>query len=276
MKTSFILLWILFGFNSIEASGIDCAEAHSPATYALSHAKKSLKADNFDHQKYYAERALEAFEKTKALIENCGCQEALNAITQGSENLKKAAEPNDWDKGRFYVKKAYADAQNLISSLEMCTSGKKQTTFPDDEYVSDNGSDDVERLNEKKILDQQKRLKEQQQKLLEEQRKLDLELEEQRKLAEQREIARQKELQQQIRLKVKAEQALQNFEKSITELTEILGCEEAYSIIQDSYLRAEKALESESLKGTKRYYTEKAKEIARQALNGLEGCAYQN
>jgi len=273
MKTTFILLWILLGFNSNEVTNNDCSEANSPATYALSHAKKSLNADNFDHQKYYAERALEAFEKTKALIQNCGCEEANDVIIQGSENLKKASEPNDWDKGRFYVKKAYADAQNLIGALDLCASGRKSPVYSNDDYIADSSINDAEKINEQKILEQQKRLKEQQQQLIEEQKKLDRELKEQRKLAEQRDLARQKELQQQIKLKVKAEQALLNFEKSITELTEVLGCKEAYNIINDSYLRAEKTLESESLNGTKRYYAEKARDIARQALNGLQNCA---
>ncbi|NER15460.1 hypothetical protein GWK08_18545 [Leptobacterium flavescens] len=279
MKTTFTFLWILLGFYSIQAAEDDCrdcAEAHSSASYALFHTKKSLKADNFDHQKYYADRAIEAFEKTRGLIENCGCQDAINAVIDGTENLKKASDPEDWDKGRFYAKKAYADAQNLIGFLEMCTSGKRQTVFDDSEYISDSGTDDASKANEQKILDQQKRLQQQQQQLLEEQKKLEQELEAQRKLNEQRELERQKELQQQIKLKVKAEQALQNFEKSITELSEVLGCKEAYDIIFESYIRAEKALESESLQGTKRYYTEKARLIAKQAMNGLESCAFKN
>jgi len=276
MKATSILLWILLGFNSIYATANDCSEAHSSASYALIHTKKSLKADNFDHQKYYAERALEAFQKTKALIESCGCQEALNALTEGSENLQKAINPDDWDKGRFYSKKAYTEAQNLMGSLDVCTSGESRVSYSDEGYLSSENTNEAQKVNEQKILDQQALLKQKQQQLIEEQRKLNQELEEQRKRSEQLEIARQKELQQQIRLKVKAEQALQNFEKSIAELTEVLGCEEVYTIIHDTYVRAEKALEAESLTGTKRYYAEKARNIAKEALNGLQNCTQKN
>lgn len=275
MKTTFTFLWIFLGFFSLQANQTDCSEAHSPASYALFHTKKALKADNFDHQKYYAERALEAFEKTKALIESCGCDGALNATLDGLENLQKAVNPDDWDKGRFYTKKASADAQNLLGSLEVCTSGERQPSYSNTGLLSA-GDDSTSKVIQQEILDKQEQLKRQQEQLIEEQKKLDLELEAQRQLADKRELERQKELQQQIKLKVKAEQALQNFEKSITELTQVLSCKEAYGIVYESYLRAEKSLESESLQGTKRFYTQKAQAIAKQALDGLQNCASQN
>ncbi len=278
MKKIFTFLWIMLSIYNVKATPeTDCSQAHSPATYALFHTKKALKADNFDHQKYYAERALEAFQKTKALIESCGCQEALTAIFEGSDNLQRAINPEDWDKGRFYTKKAYADAQNMIGSLELCTSGERQTILSDDdtELLNANEGNTSSKVIERELLDKQQKIKEQQQKLIEEQQKLDAELNAQRKIIEQKEVARQKELQQQIRLKAKAEQALQNFEKSITELSQILDCQDAYKIIYESYVRAEKSLELESLQGTKRFYTEKARAIAKQVLEGLEQCASQ-
>ena len=279
MKKLVFCLWILLGLSYVQAKELDCSEAHSPASYALFHTKKALKADNFDHQKYYAERALEAFEKTKSMIENCGCQNALVAIDTGSENLKKAIDPEDWDKGRFFTKKALADAENMIDFLELCTSGSGGTRYSsnnDNSYASASNAKNENVNAQKEIIDRQKQLQQQQQRLIEEQKKLDRELEEQRKIAEQREIARQRELQQQIKLKVKAEQALQNFEKSISELQDIMGCKEAYNAISASYLRTEKALESESLIGTRRFYTERARDIAKKALDNLESCARQS
>jgi len=271
MKTTVFFLGLFFVMSS-GYSQDSCLEAHSAASYAVFHTNKSLKADNFDHQRYYASRAIEAFEKTQAFVEKCGCTEARVNIDLGLENLRKAADPEDWDKGRYFTKKALAEAQNLIASLEMCNSGRKQTSFQTDGVLVSSIADDEMEQKEKKIQQERERLIARQRELEEEQKRLDMQLEQQRKLQEQREMERQRELQQQIKLKVKAEQALQNFEKSITELTEVLGCTEAYNIIFDNYTRAESALESESLTGTQRFYTEKAKAIARQALNGLEQC----
>ncbi|XLS28102.1 hypothetical protein ACJD0Z_12930 [Flavobacteriaceae bacterium M23B6Z8] len=271
MKTT-IFLWSLLICFSANAFQSDCDNAHSSASYAIFHTNKSLKADNFDHQRYYAERAIEALEKTQGFVENCGCEQAKINIDLGLESLKKGADPDDWDKGRYYTKKAYAEVQNLIGAIEVCNTGKVSDSYTDTAYLQGTNNTDETLAEEQKILEQQQKLEAEKRRLEEEQKRLDAELEAQRKLKEKMEIERQREMQQQIKLKVKAEQALQNFEKSITELSEILGCAEAYNIVYDNYLRAENALESESLTGTRRYYTEKAQAISRKALEALERC----
>ncbi len=271
MKQIVLTSWMLLIAISAYAISDDCANAHSKANYAISHTKKALKADNFDHQKYYAGRAIEAFEKTSAYIENCGCEDAKLAIFDGLANLKKAVEPDDWDKGRFYTKRAYANAEQLMAALDICSTGTSTNNYSSEILVNTNTSN-IEK--EKEILDAQQKLIERQQALLQEQKELEAKLNQQRQIAEQQEQVRLKELQQQIKLKVRAEQALDNFEKSILELTKILDCKDAYDITFESYQRAEKVLESESLTGTKKYYAERAKAIASKALNKLKDCAF--
>jgi hypothetical protein len=269
MKTTLFLWSFLIAFSA-KAFQNDCLNAHSSASYVVFHTNKSLKADNFDHQRYYAERAIEAMEKTQNYVENCGCEPAKVNIDLGLESLKKASTADDWDKGRYYTKKAYGEVQNLIASIEDCNSGKS-VGYNDTAYLQ--GVEDNETLaKEQQILEQQKKLEAEKRRLEEEQKRLEEELENQRKLKEKLEIERQRELQQQIKLKVKAEQALQNFEKAITELSKVLDCDDAYNIVYDNYLRAENTLESESLSGTRRYYTEQARAISKKALDALERC----
>lgn len=269
MKTTLFIWSFLIAFSA-KAFQNDCLNAHSSASYVIFHTNKSLKADNFDHQRYYAERAIEALEKTQKFVEECGCENARINIDLGLVSLKKGADPDDWDKGRYYTKKAYGEVQDLIVAIEKCNSS---STLNLDNTAYLKGIEDSETLaKEQKIMEQQKQLEAEKLRLEEEQKRLAAQLEEQRKLKEKLEIERQKELQQQIKLKVKAEQALQNFEKSITELSEVLGCEEAYNIIYDNYLRSEEALESESLTGTRRFYTIQAQAISKKALDALERC----
>ncbi len=102
----------------------NCTNAYSSASYALAHAKKAMSADNYDHQRYYAERALIAFEKTQVMTEECGCDTSAEYIYNGIGNLTKAVNPKDWEMGRYYTKKAVANAQDLLVALDLCTSGE--------------------------------------------------------------------------------------------------------------------------------------------------------
>lgn len=121
MKNNTLLLLLLCIASWAKA---DCTNAYASASYALSHAKQALSSNNFDHQRYYAERSLEAFEKTQSLTENCGCNASREPIWNGMVNLRKAIDPKDWEMGRFYTKKALTNAQELLTALDLCTSGQ--------------------------------------------------------------------------------------------------------------------------------------------------------
>src|SRR5690606_28358181 len=104
--TLFFLLFLIAKNTSAQ-----CNSAYSQATYALAHTKKSLNSNNFDHQKYYADRAVEALAKAKTLVESCGCTAATTPILDGLDNLQQAVDPTDWESGRFYAKHAYEHLQ---------------------------------------------------------------------------------------------------------------------------------------------------------------------
>lgn len=128
---------------SVQANS-NCTNAYSSAGYSLSHTKKALNADNFDHQQYYAGRALEAFEKTKDLVADCGCDSSLVPILKGIENLEKAIDPNDWELGRYYTKRALKNAYSLQESLDICTEKAATDKDTGEElqkiYIKDNSS----------------------------------------------------------------------------------------------------------------------------------------
>ena len=116
------LLCFLCLFTQISLATTKCADAYTSASYGLSHSKKALKAYNFEHQQYYAGRALEAMEKTRDLVGDCGCDAALDAIADSIENLEKATDPEDWDMGRYFSKRAVADTYAVLENLDVCSS----------------------------------------------------------------------------------------------------------------------------------------------------------
>lgn len=118
----FFILATLIGLIASPSSSTSCEDAYTSASYGLSHVKKAFKAHNFDHQKYYAGRALEALEKTESLMGECGCGGAIDAIEEGVENLEEAMDPADWKMGRYYSKKAMENTYSLLENLDLCSS----------------------------------------------------------------------------------------------------------------------------------------------------------
>ncbi|GLU45013.1 hypothetical protein [Allomuricauda sp. NBRC 101325] len=110
-------------FFAVNATYSQCDNFYSKVTYALSHSKKAMTATNFEHQMYYAERALTALEKSEPFMEECGCDKAKNKTIDTKETLVKAIEPADWEAGRFFTKKALGEINELITIIDQCTLG---------------------------------------------------------------------------------------------------------------------------------------------------------
>lgn len=108
-----------------------CDNFYAKVTYALNHTKKGMTATNFEHQMYYAERALTALEKGKEFMGECGCTKAKDKTLDAMETLDKAIEPVDWEAGRFFTKKAMGQINELITILDECTLGTQTTTIMD-------------------------------------------------------------------------------------------------------------------------------------------------
>ncbi len=214
--------------------GADCTNAYASASYSLSHAKRSLEANNYDHQQYYAGRALDAFEKTRTLVEACGCDGSLDAILDGIEDLNNALDPKDWDMGRYYSKKAVADAQKLLSVLDACSLGDfapGQSTPGEDLATVEDSGPVTEKLKDPEQLEAQ------------------------------------------LRLKRMAEIIQVEFVQKWRELVELTGCSTLPSPLTDVEKRSEAALNAESLEMTKSFYKEQFILLQKRALEALLDCS---
>ncbi|WP_222984017.1 hypothetical protein [Flagellimonas meishanensis] len=124
MNTKLRVLCALACVLGMQASfSNQCDSFYSKVTYALNHTKKGLSATNFEHQMYYAERALAALEKGKPFMDDCSCEKAKDKTLDTMETLDKALEPVDWEAGRFFTKKAMGQINELITILDNCTMG---------------------------------------------------------------------------------------------------------------------------------------------------------
>lgn len=127
--------YALFALACIFAANISlasqCDNFYAKITYGLSHTKKALSATNFEHQMYYAERALIALEKSESFKAECGCDASEDKRLDAIEVLQKAVEPVDWDAGRYFSKKSMGIINEVITILDECTLGRAPVVVED-------------------------------------------------------------------------------------------------------------------------------------------------
>tara|TARA_R110000868_G_scaffold4211_13_gene26601 strand:+ start:8469 stop:8894 length:426 start_codon:yes stop_codon:yes gene_type:complete len=118
MSKFLISLTLFFCFATANTE-IEWDAIYTNATYALNHAKKALSSNNFDHQKHYSEKALEAYDKIAQYLEASDNEELKLKISKTIKDLEHAADAKDWDRGRFYSKRVYENTQDLITTLDL-------------------------------------------------------------------------------------------------------------------------------------------------------------
>lgn len=94
---------------------------YNNATYGVMHSKKAFKARNYDDQRYFAKKALDAYHRVLKNLDHCGCGILTEKVEDAIDNLESAADPYDWDKGRYYSKKVYLSSLDLVTELDELT-----------------------------------------------------------------------------------------------------------------------------------------------------------
>ncbi len=226
--TAIVLLSSAFGFAN-------CTNAYASAGYSLSHAKRSMGANNFDHQQYYAERALQAFEKAKSQNESCGCSGAMDPILDGIENLNTALSQEKWDDARFYTKKALQNAGELLTSLDMCTLGQEAEPLPDPSQNDMVSAEDMEILATNTSAEEEWKAK--------------------------------------MELKETAEEKIRVLENSIRELAAVLKCDRALQALKVPKGKSEEELRVETLASIRSFYMSQVVALHNKALFAMLECS---
>ncbi len=117
MQKIYLLFFSLLFFSMTMAQD-GCDQIYATASYALNHSKRALKANNYDHQRYYAGKALDSYDKILALLEGSKCESLTEQVQDIIADAVKASDPVDWDRGRYYSKKVFNSTQELISLLD--------------------------------------------------------------------------------------------------------------------------------------------------------------
>lgn len=232
MKIIFACLGLLLTSSVCFAN---CENAYASAGYGLSHAKKSMEANNFEHQQYYAERALQAFEKAQAQNENCGCPGIADPIHNGIENLKTALSQEKWDNGRFYTKKALANAEQVLNNLDLCSLGQ-QPEVPEEIAAND-------ALSKSQEQDSMTTL------------------------------SAEEEWASKLALKEKAEEELQALERSIQKIARIFECDRALQITSEWKGKSETEMRTQDLSTLRSYYMSEVIALHNKTLFALLECS---
>tara|TARA_R110002051_G_scaffold150662_3_gene223253 strand:- start:14770 stop:15198 length:429 start_codon:yes stop_codon:yes gene_type:complete len=126
-----ILILLTVFFNSFSANPeIEWDAIYTNATYALNHAKKAMESNNFDHQRFYSEKALESYDKIYKYLEEFEDEEFKLKIENTISDLEHAVDAPDWDRGRFYTKRVYQNTQELITTLDLRSAAEKPVEQP--------------------------------------------------------------------------------------------------------------------------------------------------
>ncbi len=221
---------------------------------------------------YYADRAIDALEKTKGLAENCGCDNSMDYIFNGLVDLKKSADPEDWDKGRYFAQKAYEELQSLISAFDVCTSSVPSVNYDLENTAVSDASSKAIQLEGNGLKEKQRQLEQQQQELLEQQRVLAEKIAEQKRLTAQMQRARDLEYEEQLKLKRIAELTFKEYGLKLKDLMNVFDCSASTTPNNWSAERNEEVLRNETLEATRKYYMDKVVAMQKQALDHFNTC----
>lgn len=119
-----LLFTLLFFLHFTTTTEIEWDTIYTNATYALNHSKKAMSSNNFDHQRYYSEKALLAYDKIANDLKDFDDEELKLKIAETISDLEHAVDAPDWDRGRFYTKRVYQNTQNLITTIDLMTTEK--------------------------------------------------------------------------------------------------------------------------------------------------------
>lgn len=109
-----LLFLTLFALSSFDLSKA-CDYAGSNIGYIKSQTERALAAEDINTSRFFAYKALNAIEKSRAQIEACGCDYAKESIYEGLDNLKKATRVSSLNGVKILLTRAL---DNSMGSLE--------------------------------------------------------------------------------------------------------------------------------------------------------------
>ncbi len=119
MKNNYPLLLvvsvILFSSFKVDKA---CEYAGSNINYVKTQTEKAIAVDDINQARYFAYKALNAIEKSKDQLKECGCEYAAESIAEGLSNLILATKATSLNGTRILLSRALENTLGGIESLE--------------------------------------------------------------------------------------------------------------------------------------------------------------
>ncbi len=101
-----------------EPDKLACAYAGSNLGYIKSQTEKALAAKDINTSRFYVYRALNAIEKSRKQLEECGCEYASRNMEEGTENLKLATKISSLTGTKILLNRALDNTFGGLEALE--------------------------------------------------------------------------------------------------------------------------------------------------------------
>lgn len=109
-----VLVFLFSSFNVYKA----CEYAGSNINFAKKQTEKALAVEDVNLAHYHAYKALNAIEKSKDQLKECGCDYAAESIADGLKNLKFATKATSLSGTRILLNKALENTLGGLESLQ--------------------------------------------------------------------------------------------------------------------------------------------------------------
>lgn len=121
MKINTFLLsifYILF-LSSFNTSDRACEYVSSNIEFITSQTKRALSQTNFDKTKFETYKAINAIEKTKSKLNDCGCTYASKNLMEALDNLINATKISTHVGAKIFLSKALENSTNSLELLQL-------------------------------------------------------------------------------------------------------------------------------------------------------------
>jgi len=136
--TSLLAICFLSSFTPNKA----CNYAGSNLGFVKTQTEKAISENTLSQLRYFTYKALNAIEKSKGDLDNCGCKDAAILISDGKENLKEAVRTPNLSEAKALLR---ASLQNTTESMEALENHEfHENKYPDDVLaMNTNGSESL-------------------------------------------------------------------------------------------------------------------------------------
>lgn len=110
-----VVLVLLFSSFKVDKA---CEYAGSNINYVITQTEKAIAVDDINQARYFAYKALNAIEKSKNQLKECGCEYAAENIAEGLSSLKLATRATSLNSTRILLNRALENTLGGLESLE--------------------------------------------------------------------------------------------------------------------------------------------------------------